>query len=234
MLMLPAIAGAKPKLLDLYCGAGGVCGIPNKSGYSKWFDVTGVDIVPRPNYPGRFIQADALDYIAQYGWMYDAIHASPPCEGFSHLTPKKYRGNHINMIPATRYFLEALGKPYVIENVANARHLLREPIMLCGSMFGLTVWRHRYFETSPRITFASFTCCHDFQPVPVNSSCAQRTARKHESLEAMQITWDMTRDEVRKSLPPAYGEWLGERLFKAVRAASQIDSPISLVKLAAA
>jgi DNA (cytosine-5)-methyltransferase 1 len=221
----------KPKLLDLFCGAGGACGVPNQSGYAKYFDVTGVDIVARPTYPGRFVQADALDYVAQYGWMYAAIHASPPCEGHSHLTPKKHRHKHLDMIAPTRFFLEALGKPYVIENVSNARHLLRNPIMLCGSMFGLDVWRHRFFETFPLITFAPFTCCHDYKPVPVNSSSAQRTARKSESIEAMQITWDMTREEVRKALPPAYGEWLGLKLLNAIHNIDQAQPEFSLISL---
>lgn len=133
-----------PTLLDLFCGAGGA-----GEGYSRaGFDVTGVDIRPQKNHPAhmRFIQADALAYALQYGWMYDVIHASPPCQAHSTITPDKSK--HVDLIPQTRFVLETLGKPYVIENVAGARKALRDAIMLCGAQFGLKVYRHRYFESN--------------------------------------------------------------------------------------
>ena len=133
----------KPKLLDLYSGAGG-------AGYGyklAGFDVTGVDNRPQPRYAGdRFIQGDALAYVAQYGWMYDAIHASPPCQAHSHITPDKSK--HLDLIPQTRFWLETLGLPFVIENVGGARKALRNPMMLCGADFGLKVYRHRFFESN--------------------------------------------------------------------------------------
>lgn len=132
-----------PKLLDLFCGAGG-------AGYGyklAGFHVTGVDMNPQKRYKGDvFIQADALDYVAQYGWMYDAIHASPPCQAHSIITPDK--SAHLDLIPQTRYWLQTLGLPYVIENVYGAKKALREPIMLCGAQFGLKVYRHRLFESN--------------------------------------------------------------------------------------
>lgn len=70
----------KYKLLDLFCGAGGCT-----KGYQRaGFYVVGVDIKPQPHYCGdEFYQADALEYVAAHGAEYDAIHASPPCQGYS-------------------------------------------------------------------------------------------------------------------------------------------------------
>ena len=63
------------RLLDLYCGAGG-CSV----GYHRaGFEVVGVDIEPQPNYPYKFIQMDAIEFLkTQDLSQFDVIHASPP------------------------------------------------------------------------------------------------------------------------------------------------------------
>jgi 23S rRNA G2069 N7-methylase RlmK/C1962 C5-methylase RlmI len=77
-----AVGGmSAPRLLDLFCKAGGA-----GMGYHRaGFDVVGVDHEPQPRYPFAFVQADALEYLAAHGHEYDAIHASPPCQGYSRL-----------------------------------------------------------------------------------------------------------------------------------------------------
>ena len=133
----------RPKLLDLFCGAGGA----GKGYMEAGFDVTGVDIAPQPDYPGTFIQGDALAYLAAHGHEYDAIHASPPCQASSALTKGTNKGReYLNLIPATRALLALHNKPTVIENVQGSD--LRRDLTLCGEMFGLAVIRHRYFEVS--------------------------------------------------------------------------------------
>jgi len=125
--------------------------------------VTGVDIEPQPNYPWTFVQASALGLSVEFLSEFDFIWASPPCQ---FATAYKRRHAHVkpamNLIPATRDLLDAAGVPYVIENVAGARHELRDPVMLCGSSFGLDVRRHRYFETS-RFDIEPVACDHGWQ-----------------------------------------------------------------------
>lgn len=149
------------KLLDLFCGQGGAA-----SGYqAAGFTVTGVD---RDNhaarYPGEFVHGDALAYLLAHGHEYDAIHASPPCQGYSIATAGNplARDKHQRLIAATRELLQLTGRPWVIENVEQARRQMRDPVLLCGRMFGLVsidedglplvLDRHRLFESSLPLT----------------------------------------------------------------------------------
>lgn len=146
----------KPKLLDLFCGAGGA-GV----GYHRaGFDVVGVDINPQPNYPFEFHQADALDYLADNHQQFDAIHASPPCQHYSAMSNCRpgLSGDYPDMVDQTRQLLDAIGKPWVIENVPGSGMATqatldgRHGIVLCGHMFGLNLYRHRIFESNIELT----------------------------------------------------------------------------------
>jgi len=134
----------KPRLLDLFCCAGG-CGV----GYARaGFDVVGVDIDPQPRYPLPFIRADALELDSEFIATFDAIHASPPCQSYSDLA-KRNRNAHEwpRLIEPVREMLIKSGLPYIIENVEGAP--LINPVVLCGTMFkGLRVIRHRLFEAN--------------------------------------------------------------------------------------
>jgi len=149
----------KPRLLDLFCGAGG-CGV----GYSRaGFDVVGVDASPMPRYPFEFHQADALEFLAAHGHEFDVIHASPPCQFYSALRHMpNAKKDHPDLVVPTRELLKASGKPYVIENVPGAP--LIRPTMLCGTMFGLgtgnaDLRRHRIFETNWILHLAQGMVC---------------------------------------------------------------------------
>jgi DNA (cytosine-5)-methyltransferase 1 len=204
---------SRPRLLDLFCGAGGAA----MGYYRAGFDVVGVDIKPQPHFPFEFHQADALAYPLEG---FDAYHASPPCERYSRCTPREYRQNHPDHIAAIRRRLISTGKPYVIENVPDARRLLVNPLRLCGTMFGLPTQRHRYFETWPEIWALTVTCQHDKLPVVVTGTTRRKTGRLEYSAAAcyaaMQIDW-MTRLELDKAIPPAYTEYIGKYLLQAVQ-----------------
>jgi DNA (cytosine-5)-methyltransferase 1 len=132
----------KPRLLDLFCCAGGAAMGYHQAG----FEVVGVDIAPQRRYPFAFIQSDALKLDPRFLALFDAIHASPPCQAYSK-AQRLRKNDHPDLIIPTRKMLEATGLPYVIENVPGSP--LRSPATLCGGMFSeLKVYRHRWFETN--------------------------------------------------------------------------------------
>jgi DNA (cytosine-5)-methyltransferase 1 len=211
----------RPKLLDLFCKAGGA-----GEGYRRaGFAVTGVDIEPQPHNPHDFIQADALDYVAKHGQEYDVIHASPPCQAYSALRAMHPTRQYPALIEQTRELLKASGKFFIIDNVPGAPLQSfsclfgTHGVMLCGSMFGLGVKRgflrrHRIFETS--FPVAQPPCDHRGVAVGVyghgGHSGKHRMLYRKEAAEAMGIDW-MSRDEMCQAIPPAYTQYIGESLL---------------------
>lgn len=203
----------KPRLLDLFCGAGGAA-----RGYADaGFEVVGVDVEAQPRYPFEFHQADATTFPLDG---FDAVHASPPCQGF---TAYRRRPAHVaprpNLIPAMRARLSASGLPYVIENVSGAP--LLNPITLCGSSFGLDVRRHRLFESNRQLIGAP--CAHELQaprfPPATNRTNLRRTVEVGVwripldiQRKAMGIDW-MELRELSQAIPPAYTHWIGRQLI---------------------
>lgn len=209
--MTLAPSGTRPRLLDLFCCQGGA-----GEGYRQaGFDVTGVDAAPQPRNPHRFVLADALHYLSEHGHEYDAIHASPPCQAWT-ATQRIQNNLHPDYIGPVRKLLRASGKPYVIENVPGAP--LRDPVTLCGAMFGLRLYRHRLFETNwpivqpqhpahlaPQVKMGRKPKPHEMlQPVGNFSGVA-------EAREAMGMPW-ANRDGLREAIPPAYTKHIGLHL----------------------
>ena len=178
------------------------------------FDVVGVDIKPQPHYPFPFYQEDALEFPLEG---FDVIHASPPCQAYSEATPITTKGKHPRLIKLVHDLLAAAKKPYVIENVEGARWHLENPIMLCGSMFGLGVWRHRWFEIKPCYFLSPASCNHRGHHVTVNPPANARRAQGGRNFEkekiAMGIDW-MDKKEISQAIPPAYTEYIGKQLIK--------------------
>jgi DNA (cytosine-5)-methyltransferase 1 len=212
---------AKPRLLDLFCGAGGAA-----MGYARaGFEVVGVDIAPQPRFPFVFWQDDALKLYTDVMHRFDVVHASPPCQIFSAGAGKwGTRDRHVNLIPAIRDRLRLLGVPYVIENIEPARRHLHNPTLLCGTMFDLGVYRHRYFESTVRLDLVLHQWPHpgkigDGHYVTVTGHAggsSKRDGWKGGSTEewrrAMGIDW-MTGNELKEAVPPAYTEWIGRQLI---------------------
>ena len=108
------------RLLDLFCGAGGAAMGYHRAGF---YEIVGVDIAPQPRYPFEFARADALEYLAEHGHEFDAIHASPPCQGYSimHNLPWLRGRDYPLLLLPTLEMLEGLGKPYVVGGKARCQ-----------------------------------------------------------------------------------------------------------------
>ncbi|MFJ8157721.1 class I SAM-dependent methyltransferase [Streptomyces sp. NPDC094468] len=207
------------RVLDLYCCQGGA----GKGYTDAGCTVTGIDKDPQPRYPYTFVQADAIDYVREHGAEYDFIHASPPCQHDSDC--QRIQGNnHPDLIAPTRAALEATGRPWVIENVGGALPKLRDPVMLCGQMFHLANYRHRYFETGGGFTLsqprhpAHLTPQAKMgRPVPPGhyGQFVGNFSGVDHARHVLGVPW-MNRDGIRECIPPAYTAWIGARVYASL------------------
>lgn len=220
----------RPKALDLFCCAGGAGMGLHRAG----FDVVGVDIDPQPRYPFEFHQADALTYPLEG---FDFIWASPPCQGYTAMRHAPGAKGAPLLIDQVRDRMPR-GVPWVIENVEEAAWALRNPVLLCGSMFdlgaqGCRLQRHRLFETG-NFTLPQYKCQHDDRPVigVYGGHARKRAARAGgrgtqdvwrgghvaAAKEALEIDW-MTLAEMSEAIPPDYSEFIGRYALAVVNAA---------------
>ena len=200
-------------------------------GYSRaGFEVVGVDINPQPHYPFEFHQGDVLELEPEVFDLFDAIHASPPCQAYSimrNLTWLKDR-EYWDSIPPTRELLAQARVPWVIENVQGAP---LDGIRLCGQMFDLNwpdgrpIFRHRLFEAS-WLLLAPPHAKHDrtATPGPLLGSRQTRMSgiggnrlvvngrTRVGNGAPVGIDW-MNSAELSQAIPPAYTEWIGRQLL---------------------
>lgn len=229
----------RPRLLDLFCGAGGAA-----AGYVRaGFDVTGVDIRPQPRYllsgTSEFHQADALTFPLDG---FDAIHASPPCQAYSIATATHAKANHEQLVAPMLERLARRSVPWVLENVPGAP--VPNPLVLCGASFGLTTLdhlsgeplvlrRHRLFGSSHLLfgmpcecaayRLAGFTVGGVYGRGSGTLERARSVRRGGYTppvavqRELMGIDW-MPGEALDQAIPPAYTSWIGAQLVRVIRA----------------
>jgi DNA (cytosine-5)-methyltransferase 1 len=162
---------------------------------------------------------------------FDAVHASPPCQRFSDLAKRNDNADEWpDLIDPVREMLIASGLPFMIENVEGAP--LREPVMLCGTMFDETsVIRHRLFETNWPLTAPEhgkhpLVFTHDkrkahYGRLDQDTSYVQVTGGGNATLankrRAMGMPWASGRG-CNEAIPPAYSEWIGHQLMAVLDA----------------
>jgi hypothetical protein len=209
------------------------------------FEVVGVDIKPQPYYPFEFVQADAMTYPLDG---FDAIHASPPCQGYIQRN-KNLVTKWPKLIEPVRERLKVLHQanhiPYVIENVPGAP--LIDPLMLCGTMFDLLLLRHRLFESNVSLS-CPIPCNHwgsvasgDFAAVYAYGGKGHRhgrdvagnklrdpgSAKGPEWSVAMGIDW-MPKRDMAEAIPPAYTRYVGWQLIWALEGYVDISKEVTM------
>jgi DNA (cytosine-5)-methyltransferase 1 len=223
------------RALDLFAGAGGATAGLMGAG----FTVTAIDVRPQPHNPAdRFLRGDVLALSPDFLAGFDFIWASPPCQRFTTMRFVHNAKRHADLIAATRELLLASGRPFAIENVVGAP--LRDPILLCGTMFGLAtpcgaeLRRHRRVETSFPVS-APPPCRHRPGAAvigiygghyrnrrrPAGSHHAPRTDFAAEDARvAMGIDWPMTSEEISQAIPPAYAQFIAEPWLRQAQEAA--------------
>jgi len=214
----------RPRLLDLFCGAGGAAMGYHRAG----FDVVGVDVVPQPHYPFPFVLADALTYPLDG---FEALHASPPCQDHSSLRSVSGERGIWWMLYATLHRFRADRRPWVIENVDRAQFpsdVWR--VRLCGSAWGLPLRRHRWFASN--VLLLAPPCAHGPQgdrvigvygnggsdrggPRADGTRPRGSKGSADEARAVMGIDW-MNRRELSQAIPPMYTELVGSQLMGAL------------------
>jgi hypothetical protein len=221
----------KLRVLDLFCCGGGAA-----RGYAKaGFDIVGVDIEDQPQYPFTFVLADALEYVFEKANEFDLIHASPPCQGYSTAVSSSTSKwvptlgkDEPKLIAPLREILNAAGIPYIIENVAGARGEMLTPVMLCGTMFGLPIPRHRLFECSWPLPQPVHGKCRgvakdyaakmewEYRDMSVTGKGRRAgTATRWKHILGIDASEHMTQHQLAECIPPAFTEYIGNEFLKS-------------------
>jgi len=199
----------RPLAIDLFCGGGGAAaGL-----YMAGFDVVGIDIAPRPEYPFPFIMADAtkLSVDSLRCAAASLVWASPPCQQYS-TTNNYLKKSYPELVGSTRVLLHRAGVKHIMENVPGAPFI--DPVALTGDMFGLGIIRRRHFESNlnlqvplhrpERGRVISGEC------VTVAGACGKTELKKWKN--AMGINF-LAAETLAQAVPPAYSWYLSKQFF---------------------
>lgn len=234
-MMVAKTGQARPRLLDLFSCAG-----IGADGYVRaGFKVTCVDTDAKAlaHCPWDKLEADALEVLRDREFLrrFDAIHASPPCQGFTaarELAKAQGKGDGaktLDLLTPTLELLADVEIPWVVENVPRSPLAKMEGnVQLCGSAFGLGVQRHRLFLGNKPLEGVG--CEHErFEADPVtgkprpwgvyyaagdNIPSGGRTARDVDhAMEVMGVGRRVPWDYLKEGLPPAYTEFIGKQMM---------------------
>ncbi len=224
-------------VLDGCCGAGGaargyvdaghvVYGIDNRAELEADYLKSGA---------AGFLAMDILEALAA-PWIsrVDFIHVSPPCQFYSQMSRCRpgLAATYPDLIGPVRELLTASGKPWVIENVEESRAWMKDPVTLCGIMFGREMYRHRLLEAGGGFTLAAPPGPPAELPGPrKNCGWPHPTAaakaghwvpgkfvsvsgheRRGPVNAAMDIHWMSNREDVAEAVPPCMTRWVGDQL----------------------
>ena len=210
--------GAK-MAVDLGCGGGGASMGLSRAG----FKIVGVDIKPQPEYPFRLMIGDATksqsvteSWFFKYGKP-DFVWASMPCQAYS-WSAKRWHKVYADLITPMREILETMGFPFVLENVEGAP--LRHDLMLCGCMFGLKVFKRRYFEIHgfkvgqpmhPKHTDS----VRNGSMVTTAGHGGDGSAKLKDWQNALGIDWITDKHTLAQAIPPAYSEYIARAFMES-------------------
>jgi DNA (cytosine-5)-methyltransferase 1 len=223
-------------ILDGCCGAGGAARGYVNAGHL----VHGIDISPRlrddylKSGAASFTQMDVLRALRHWAPLADFVHVSPPCQFYSQMSNCRsdLAASYPDLIGPVRELLNASGKPWIIENVEAAGSWMKDPVVLCGWMFGRETYRHRLFEAgggftldAPPATPAGMAgrrkSCGWPHPVPAAKAghwvpgkfvSVSGHERRGPVNAAMGIDWMRNREDVAEAIPPYFTEWIGRQL----------------------
>lgn len=201
----------RPKLLDLFCGAGGAA----RGYYAAGWEPIGVDYARQENYPYEFHQLDVmeLDIEQLVKWEgFQGIHASPPCQSYSMNMSHLASWERPKLIEPLKARFAGIEIPWVIENVDGAP---LDGITLCGTMFCKKLRRHRKFESNYPLTIHHLKCDHEYYgPVYQNVNTNRREIKAW--MEEMELDGLMHQREAYQSVPPFYTEYIGLQLSEHI------------------
>jgi DNA (cytosine-5)-methyltransferase 1 len=165
---------------------------------------------------------------------FGAVHASPPCQRKSKMTRCRpgLAATYPDLLKPVHDLLIRWGGPWIMENVEGSGLPGQDDlfgahgVVLCGTMFGRELYRHRWFRGSfpltalhhPRHLKPASKAGH-WKPgtvISIEGNCAPIGLAR----EVMQVDW-MPRDRLREAIPPYYAEHLGRQLLGHLRTAER-------------